>query len=486
MDQNDFDWRNPDYEAVFRRRSEFLERIRAEAAKDPQTLTLLKAFYRDHPARFINDWGCTVDPRNIEIGLPAVVPFQLFPKQEEWIEWALDHWHNRKPGLAEKSRDCGLSWTAIALGCTLCLFYESMAIGFGSRKEEYVDQIDGPKSLFWKARRFMMYLPLEFRGGWDANRHAPHMRLIFPQSGSYMTGEAGTNIGRGDRTGIYIVDESSFLEKPELVEFSLSQTTNCRIDISSVNGMANPFAQKRHGGKIDVFVFDWRDDPRKDDEWYERQCSELDPVVVAQEIDRNYGASVEGVVIPSAWVRASIDAHIKLGINPTGARRGSLDIADEGKDANAFIGVKGILIEAIEEWSGRGDDIFGSVERAFNLCDEHGYDEFLYDADGLGAAARGDARVINERRKLQGKPLIKVDPFRGSEGVVNPESDVDAIRKRLPTDGPARKNKDFFANRKAQAWWSLRMRFHRSARSRRMRHSIPMRSFRSRPRPRII
>lgn len=41
-----------------------------------------------------------------------------------------------------------------------------------------------------------------------------------------------------------------------------SQTTNCKIDLSSVNG-ANAFYRKRHSGKVKVFVFDWRDDPRK-------------------------------------------------------------------------------------------------------------------------------------------------------------------------------------------------------------------------------
>ena len=33
--------------------------------------------------------------------------------------------------------------------------------------------------------------------------------------------------------------------------------------------MSNPFARKRHEGKVDVFIFDWHDDPRKDEAWYE-------------------------------------------------------------------------------------------------------------------------------------------------------------------------------------------------------------------------
>lgn len=446
-----FDFRNPDYVQVFEWRVERLQRIRA----NPSALPALKAYYRDHPAQFIIDWGMTFDPRNVERGLPASIPFLLFPKQEEWCDWFMDRWKSREPGLTEKTRDMGMSWLTIALADTVCLFNHGVVAGFGSRKEEYVDKIGAPKSLFWKARQFMQMLPPEFRGSWDINRHAPHMRIMFPDTDSVITGESGDGIGRGDRSSFYIVDESAFLERPQLVDASLSATTNCRQDISTPNGMGNPFAQKRFGGKIKVFTFHWRDDPRKDDAWYDKQCRELDAVTVAQEIDINYSASVEGVVIPSAWVQAAIGAHIKLGIEPTGMRRGALDVADEGKDKNAFAGRHGILLEHIESWSGKGSDIFDTVVKAFALCEQQGYDGFDYDADGLGAGVRGDARVINENRRHEGVRVLDDQPFRGSGPVIDPEGEM--VKER--------KNKDFFMNAKAQSWWSLRIRFQNTYRA---------------------
>jgi phage terminase large subunit len=445
-----FDFRNPDYIAVFRARAERLLRIRAE----PSLLPALKAYYRSHPADFISDWGMTYDPRNVERGLPATIPFILFPKQREWVDWIVRHWLEQRPGLSEKTRDMGMSWVAVSLACTLCLHYDGMAIGFGSRKEEYVDRIGAPKSLFFKARMFMDNLPKELRGGWKRDRDAPHMRLNFPDTGSNMSGEAGDGIGRGDRTGIYFVDESAQLERAELVEASLSQTTNCRIDISSAYGMNNVFARKRFSGKIDVFTFHWRDDPRKDDAWYAKQKAELDPVTIAQEIDIDYSASVEGVLIPSAWVQAAIDAHHKLAFVPTGMKTGALDVADEGRDLNAFCGAHGVVIECVEEWSGKGDDIFSTVQKAFSLCDDYGYTSFRYDADGLGAGVRGDSRVINEGRRNPWRPLT-VEAFRGSGAVQDPERE----------DIKGRKNEDYFANAKAQAWWSLRSRFQKTYRA---------------------
>lgn len=447
---DDFDWKKPDYDPVWSARAARLTRIRQwPEAERPQMLAQLRAYYRDNPIDFIQDWGCTIDPRRIELGLSPMMPFILFPKQREFLQFIMDKWRAQRPGLADKSRDSGFSWLVIALGCTLCLHHDGMVIGYGSRKEDYVDKIGDPKSLFYKARIFMQELPVEFRGGWMLARHASHMRIVFPMSGATMTGESGDSIGRGNRTSIYFVDESAFLERPHRVEMSLSQTTNCRIDISTPNGLGNPFEQKRHGGKIEVFTMHWRDDPRKDQAWYDKQCEDLDPVTIAQEIDIDYSASVEGVLIPHAWILSAIDLHKKMGIKPTGSRWGSLDVADEGKDKNAFCGAHGFMLEHLEEWSGKGDDIFGTTQRAFAICQELGYERLRYDADGLGAGVRGDARVLNEKRALDKLRPIQIEAFRGSAGVFEP----------LAEDVKGRKNEDYFANCKSQSWWSLRTRF---------------------------
>ena len=436
-------WR-PDIAAVLRDRAARLDRIRRAP---PGALEKLRAYYAEHPIDFIDDWGMTYDPRLPAQGLPAYLPFCLFPRQREYLQWILDRYEAREPGLCEKSRDAGASWCAVALACTLCNFRRGLAIGFGSRKEEYVDRIGDPKSLFYKGRMFMQQLPPEFRGGWNVRTDAPFMQLRFPHSESYIIGEAGDNIGRGNRTSIYFVDESAHLERPKLVEAALSATTDCRIDLSSVNGMGNPFAEKRFGGKVSVFTFSWRDDPRKDEAWYADQCEKLDPVVIAQEIDIDYNASVSGQLIPPEWVNAAIGLRERLGVEASGERLAALDVADEGKDKNGFAARLGVELTAIEEWSGKGLDIYVTTARALMECDKALSTRLRYDADGIGAGVRGDAKRLNAVRVLP----IKVDPFRGSGEVLHPE-------RRVPGFGD-RTNKDFFANFKAQAWWALRGRF---------------------------
>lgn len=448
-----FDFKKPDYLSVFRWRAERLAAIRA----NPAVLPALKAFYKNNIAQFISDWGMTLDPRNPEIGQPAMIPFILYPRQKEWVEWFLERWRLREPGLSDKSREMGLTWLAGATVASICLFNDNVSGGFGSRKVDYVDVKGNPDSIFEKIRIFIRSLPQEFRGGWNDKNNGNYMKITFPNTGSIITGEGGDGIGRGGRQSFYFVDESAFLPRPSATDASLSMTTNCRMDISTPRGMNNPFAVKRFGGNISVFSMRWQDDPRKDKDWYDRKCKQLDydPVVIAQELDLDYTASVSGILIPAAWVAASIDAHIHLGIKPSGIRKAALDIADEGRDLDAYAGRHGVLLEYLESWKGKGSDIYETVEKAITLSDVLGYKTLTYDADGLGAGARGDARKINEKRKYK----IEFLPFHGSGKVIDPEEDVYQREYEEEDQTKARLNADFFGNRKAQEWWRFRRRF---------------------------
>lgn len=403
-------------------------------------LTHLKGFYKENIDQFICDWGMTADPRNAERNLPVVIPFVLFERQREWIHWLVERWRGQEDGLVEKSRDMGLSWLSVAAGASLCLFYDDVNIGFGSRKEEYVDKIGDPKSLFFKARQFLELLPPEFSGGWKPS-DASHMVIKFPGTSSTLTGEAGDNIGRGNRAAIYFKDESAFYERPDLIEAALSQTSNCKIDISTVNGAGNPFHRKRFSGKIPVFVFDWRQDPRKDDAWYQRQVDTLDPKTVAQEIDRDYNASVEGVCIPGKYVQAAVNLAEKMDYQATGVPRASLDVADEeGKDDNVAMAGIGSFITDIENW--KGLDTTQSTFRTESFALDNKATFVSYDSIGVGAGVRGASKT-------------SVLPF---YGVATSSKE---LRGAIPGDS-SKLRKDFYINLRSQLWWEMRIRFERT------------------------
>lgn len=323
-----FSWKDPDYKPVYVERGQRLERLR----KDPSLLPGLRLFYKEHPVEFIEDWGMTFDPRLSERGLKSTVPFIMFPKQVEFIDWLYARWKGREDGLAEKSRDMGVSWLCAAFAVWMWTFHSGTVAGFGSRKESYVDELSNPNALFWKVRMFIEYLPPEFKpAGFDLKTHSPYMKIINPENGSVIVGEAGDNCGRGGRTSIYFVDEAAFLERAEAVDAALSQTSNCKIYVSTPNGAGNPFYRKAHDGKTPKFVFDWRDDPRKDDDWYRKQCEKLDPIVVAQEIDRNYEGSVVNAFVPADIVKGAMERGPADVIAKGGLRVG-VDVARFGDD----------------------------------------------------------------------------------------------------------------------------------------------------------
>lgn len=464
------DYQNPQYTDILRRRQLLLRRLRSPEGAD--RLPGLRAFYKANPIQFVSDWAVTIEPRNIERGLPAVIPFVPFKRQIEWMEWLLERWRAGEGGLTEKTRDMGCSVSAMSLFGALALFNNGFVGGVGSRKEMLVDRLGDPNTLFYKLRLFLEHVPREFRGSWSAVDKACNtfMNVRIPLTGAVIIGEAGDNIGRGGRTSIYLTDEDAFMRNQMSVEAALSQTTRCRIRLSSINGSDNLFAQTRFKGAVKVFTFHWRDDPRKDQAWYERECARLPSVVVAQEIDIDYNASKDGILIPQAWVQAAIDAPV-FG----GARLAALDVADEGKDKNAWCGRSGNELLHLVEWSGSGSDIFETSERAAFNCDTHGYTRFRYDADGLGAGVRGDMRIINANRAKRDAQEIEALEYRGSGAVVNKEAF--AIAPDLDHGHKGRTNGDFFSNMKAQAWWDLRRRFENTFQRRvKGRTEIPLES----------
>jgi phage terminase large subunit len=429
------------------------------ARTDARRIAALKRFYASNIDKFISEYAWTTDPRLIAAGKPAQIPFVLWPRQIELVSFLLECWRTGSGGTVKKSRDIGASYVSMAVLGSLCLFHDNFVAGVGSQTEAKCDQTGNPSTLLHKLREFMSGIPAEFSNGWSVDRNSAHMRVSF-NNGSAVVAEAGDQIGRSARFAFFVLDEAGFIERPALIDASLSAATTCRVDVSSVNGTGNSYYERCLNAAIPMFEFHWRSDPRKGDEWYAKQVATLDPVVVASEIDMDFHASTRGAIIPSAHVQAAIDLHLKLGITPTGVRRGALDVADEGKDRCAFAVRHGQLLESVESWSGRGGDIYSTTQRAFALCDEHELREFRYDADGLGAGIRGDARALNEKRtapdpetKRAKAHSINAKPYRGSA----PPEFPNRKAPRTP-----HKNIDFYANAKAQAWHHLAMMFRES------------------------
>ena len=273
--------------------------------------------------------------------------------------------------------------------------------------------------------------------------------------------------------GLYVTDDfivthnSAHYERPELVEAALGDNTRCQIDISSVNGIGNVFHRKRENGeewsdgeaipdKTNVFIFDWRDHPAKTQEWYDKRKAkwESDGLghLFAQEVDRDYSSSVEGIMIKPEWVQAAIDAHVKLGIEPTGRRMSGVDVADEGLDKDGYVSRKGILIDIAETF--KFADVGALTRHVVKLSPTNEPVELFYDSIGVGAGVKSEANRLKSENKLPKN--ITFHPWSASAKVLWPGKNI------IPGDKESPLNKDYYSNVKAQAWSVVAQRFYKT------------------------
>ena len=421
----------------------------------PSPSAAAKKYYGDDCVSFVRDCCITYDPRNPAKGLPARMPFIPFPKQVDLVGFVLGLMSTEDDGLIEKSRDMGATWMCCAISVWLWLYKDGSAIGWGSRKEQLVDKLGDPDSIFEKIRMIIRHLPdYCLPIGFNEKQHLSYMKCINPANDSTITGEAGDNIGRGGRSSIYFKDESAHYDRPELIEASLGDNTNVQVDISSVCGEGTVFHRKRMSGTVKPFIMDWRDHPAKDQAWYDKRKEKAESQglthVFAQEVDRDYAAAVEGVFIPSEWVRSSIDAHIKLGIDPSGFKRAGQDIADEGGDSNALIAIHGQVVTHIDQWL--EGDVGVTTKRAWNYCKDNAIERIVYDSLGVGAGFKAKTNELIDMPENENIKIQVVGFAASSTGGVVDKDDNYA--------GGERTNGDMFSGSKAQAWWILRDRFH--------------------------
>lgn len=432
-----------------------------ECNTDPQLRSLLLAHYKYNVVDWCNDFVWTYDPRR----QPSNIPFDLYPKQEEFLNWITDRYELKEDCIAEKSRDTGFTWLCVLWATHRMLFYSGFKATFGSRKAGLVDTLGDPDSIFEKVRMLIRGLPWWMRPKRLADNK---LKITNKDNGSTLTGEGGDNMGRGGRSSIYFKDESAFIERPEKVDAAVSNNSDCKVDISTPNGPGNPFYRKRMSKLFPVFTCHWLDDERKNiwelrDEhgaivatghgrnapegakypWYEKMKRSLDKVILAQEVDLDYMASIEGVCIPHEWVMAAVDLCDRLNLPRNGRPKAGLDVADGGKDKSVLTSRRGCVVENIESRSEGNTN--STAYWARDLCYSWGVDLLNYDGIGIGAGVGGTLALDPNLR-------IRVQKVVGSGDTTDTVWECFDYR----TSG------ELFHNLRAELWWMVRRRFEKT------------------------
>jgi hypothetical protein len=269
----------------------------AERAQiDPEFAAAVYRVFHDDPIFAFNGFFYTYDPRpHTDI---HHIPFVLWDFQVDVVHQICYHMSVGKDLLFLKSRDMGLTWVIVA---TLFWHWKKPESGndflLGSRKQDLVDKRGDINSLFHKARYLLNRLPPFLRPyGFDPNKHDSLMRLINPESGNIMSGEANNeSFGTGGRYRAALIDEFSKWEHTDDAAWtSLGDTTPCRIVCSTPKGRGNKFADLCLGvddTDIDIIKLPWQLHPLKDDKWYESERRRRSELELAQEVDLSFEGS---------------------------------------------------------------------------------------------------------------------------------------------------------------------------------------------------
>jgi phage terminase large subunit len=144
----------------------------------------------------------------------------------------------------------------------------------------------------------------------------------------------------------------------------------------------------------------------------------------------------DDAIIKRSHILAAIDGHKKLGIEITGSHRIGFDVADDGEDACATVAAYGVLTTDINLWKAKEDEILKSCTKAYSFARVN-ESTITYDAIGVGASCGGKFNELGYKKHRK---------FFAGGAVANPDEFIDRHSKI--------RNKEYYLNIKAQAWWA--------------------------------
>ena len=218
--------------------------------------------------------------------------------------------------------------------------------------------------------------------------------------------------------------------------------------------------------RVPLFIMDWRHHPNKDDRWYEQRYKEAERTgmlhILKREIDRDTTAQKESTLIKREWVKAAVNLHKELPELLDGGLCGGLDIADGGQDFNAIVIRKGLTIVNAASWV--ASDTAHTARKALTMAElsmqqfKHKLFSLYYDSIGVGSGVKAETNRLRDSGDLLNG--VSIYAWNAAASPEYPDKRVEPKDKQTPL------NKDYFANLKAQGWWSLRRRFEKTYRYR--------------------
>jgi len=199
-----------------------------------------------------------------------------------------------------------------------------------------------------------------------------------------------------------------------------------------------------------VVVVNWRDNP-----WWNKEQEAIRKWDLKNRTRAEYDwiwegkfrDTVENAIIRPEWFDACIDAHKKLGFEPSGIEVVSHDPSDTGSDDKGLAYRHGVVFKDVQLRD--FGDVNEGCDWALDRCQEIKPDAFVWDVGGMGTGLKGQVK-----ERLEGKSLT-IAPFNGGGEVLNPDSVYEPIDGEMIGRKP-RTNRDAFFNLRAQMYNELK------------------------------
>lgn len=354
-----------------------------------------------------DNWAWGFDPR---LEVVKRIPFVMFRRQREMIEFIL-----RKRGAKEscgvkKSRDVGMTVLFALMGIWLWLFDEGTVVTYGSLTESRVHKIGDPDSIFEKIRHGLEALPMWMMPkDFDFKRHFLERICVNPETGAVLKGEIGDNMGRGGRANVFLVDEFSECDHQQDKHSSITGSSDFACYLGTSAGPSTYFSELEVEDRIEFLAFPWYYDPRKLDdprdagnpnaesEWKKKKLGEVGQEIFAQQFACNDDFADAFILIRPEWVSAA--ERWEPGVAAAGFTVSGFDVADGGEDEHVMAIRQAWEVRPLKTWNALRWEQMPPIVHI--MAKKERIDLLNYDGSGIGAKfgvpiterAKGDYKV---------------------------------------------------------------------------------------------
>lgn len=217
----------------------FRQELMRLVAVEPEFAGVIRAICRMDPFFYFGAFAFTMNPaRPHPRKKVPLIPYRF---QERGIDLILDSLEQGFDISVEKSRQMGASWWFAAVIQYCWRFRHGQNFLMLSRSDEYVDRSNEPKSLFYKLDFINNNLPKWLLPtGWDKRKHRFVKRMINPENGNTIVGEATTDdSGRGGTFTAVLHDEFGACDVGMGILKSTRAATSTRWFNSTPKGTGN-------------------------------------------------------------------------------------------------------------------------------------------------------------------------------------------------------------------------------------------------------